>query len=229
MNAVRQPTTVGDVMTCRVVAVTRLASFKEIVRALEQWHVSAVPVVEEGTRVVGVVSEADLLRKEERREDEPPPVTSTASAASGPSTASTASAASRKAAALTAEQLMTAPAVTVRGDASLAQAARAMARHQVKRLPVVDARGMLKGVVSRGDLLKVFLRSDEEIARDVRENVVARLFPDAWRSVEVDVDEGVVTLSGLLGDRSLVPVADRLVRSVDGVVDVRFDLTQNRV
>ncbi|MEU1618307.1 CBS domain-containing protein [Streptomyces sp. NPDC005722] len=226
MNAVRQPTTVGDVMTCRVVAVTRLASFKEIVRALEQWHVSAVPVVEEGTRVVGVVSEADLLRKEEHREDEPPPVTSTAS---GPSTASAASAASRKAAALTAEQLMTAPAVTVRGDASLAQAARAMARHQVKRLPVVDARGMLKGVVSRGDLLKVFLRSDEEIARDVRENVVARLFPDAWRSVEVDVEEGVVTLSGLLGDRSLVPVADRLVRSVEGVVDVRFDLTQNRV
>ncbi|WUD71399.1 CBS domain-containing protein [Streptomyces sp. NBC_00510] len=215
MNAVRQPMTVGDVMTCRVVAVTRHASFKEIVRALEQWHVSAVPVVEDGTRVVGVVSEADLLRKEEHRVDEPPPVGG--------------SGGSGKAAALTAEQLMTAPAVTVRGDASLAQAARAMARHQVKRLPVVDARGMLKGVVSRGDLLKVFLRSDEDIARDVRENVVARLFPGAWRSVEVDVEEGVVTLSGLLGDRSLVPVADRLVRSVEGVVDVRFDLTPNRV
>ncbi|MDX2708871.1 CBS domain-containing protein [Streptomyces sp. PA03-6a] len=218
MNAVRQPMTVGDVMTCRVVAVTRRASFKEIVRALEQWHVSAVPVVEDGTRVVGVVSEADLLRKEEHRVDEPPPV----GGAGG-------SRGSGKAAALTAEQLMTAPAVTVRGDASLAQAARAMARHQVKRLPVVDARGMLKGVVSRGDLLKVFLRSDEDIARDVRENVVARLFPGAWRSVEVDVEEGVVTLSGLLGDRSLVPVADRLVRSVEGVVDVRFDLTPNRV
>ncbi|MFF7674716.1 CBS domain-containing protein [Actinacidiphila glaucinigra] len=124
---------------------------------------------------------------------------------------------------------MTSPAVTVRGDASLAWAARAMARHQVKRLPVVDERGMLKGVVSRGDLLKVFLRSDEDIARDVRENVVARHFPGAWRSVEVDVEEAVVTLSGLLGDRSLVPVADRLVRSVEGVVDVRFELTPNRV
>lgn len=215
MNAVRQPMTVDDVMTCRVVAVTRRASFKEIVRALEQWHVSAVPVVEDGTRVVGVVSEADLLRKEEHRDDGPPPVG--------------ASAASRRAAAPTAEELMTSPAVTVRGDASLAWAARAMARHQVKRLPVVDDRGMLKGVVSRGDLLKVFLRSDEDIARDVRENVVARLFPGAWRSVEVDVEEGVVTLSGLLGDRSLVPVADRLVRSVEGVVDVRFELTPHRV
>lgn len=215
MNAVRQPMTVGDVMTCRVVAVTRRASFEEIVRALEQWHVSAVRVVEDGTHVVGVVSEADLLRKEEHRVDGPPPVGGAG--------------ASGRAAALTAEQLMTAPAVTVRGDASLAQAARAMARHQVKRLPVVDARGMLKGVVSRGDLLKVFLRSDEDIARDVRENVVARLFPGAWRSLEVDVEDGVVTLSGLLGDRSLVPVADRLVRSVEGVVDVRFDLTSNRV
>ncbi|MGI5255144.1 CBS domain-containing protein [Actinacidiphila glaucinigra] len=124
---------------------------------------------------------------------------------------------------------MTSPAVTVRGDASLAWAAGAMARHQVKRLPVVDERGMLKGVVSRGDLLKVFLRSAEDIARDVRENVVARPFPGAWRSVEVDVEEGVVTLSGLLGDRSLVPVADRLVRSVEGVVEVRFELTPNRV
>ncbi|MDX2849548.1 CBS domain-containing protein [Actinacidiphila glaucinigra] len=215
MNAVRQPMTVGDVMTCRVVAVTRRASFKEIVRALEQWHVSAVPVVEKGTRVVGVVSEADLLRKEERRGDGPPPVG--------------ASAGSRGASALTAEELMTSPTVTVRGDASLAWAAGAMARHQVKRLPVVDERGMLKGVVSRGDLLKVFLRSAEDIARDVRENVVARLFPGAWRSVEVDVEEGVVTLSGLLGDRSLVPVADRLARSVEGVVEVRFELTPNRV
>jgi CBS domain-containing protein len=215
MNTTRQPTTVGDVMTCRVVAVTRHASFKEIVRALEQWHVSAVPVVENGTRVVGVVSEADLLRKEEHRENEPPPV----GPPHGPG----------KAAALTAEQLMTAPAVTVHGGATLAQAARAMARHQVKRLPVVDAEGMLKGVVSRGDLLKVFLRSDEDIARDIRENVVGGLFPGAWRSVEVDVVDGVVTLSGLLGDRSLVPVADRLVRSVEGVVDVRFELTPNRV
>ncbi|MEU4097670.1 CBS domain-containing protein [Streptomyces sp. NPDC026673] len=214
MNATRQPMTVDAVMTCRVVAVTRRASFKEIVGALERWHVGAVPVVEDGTRVVGVVSEADLLRGQEGREGVPPAVGRPAV---------------HREAALTAEELMTAPAVTVHGDASLAQAARTMARHRVKRLPVVDADGMLTGVVSRGDLLKVFLRSDEDIARDVRENVVAGLFPGAWRSVEVDVVDGVVTLSGLLGDRSLVPVADRLVRSVEGVVDVRFELTPNRV
>ncbi|MGW3245278.1 CBS domain-containing protein [Streptomyces sp. NPDC001070] len=215
MNTTRQPTAVGDVTTCRVVAVTRHASFKEIVRALEQWHVSAVPVVENGTRVVAVVSEADLWRKEEHRENEPPPM--------GPPHRP------GKASAVTAEQSLTTPAVTVQGGATLARAARAMARHRVKRLPVVDAEGMLTGVVSRGDLLKVFLRSDEDIARDIRENVVVGLFPGAWRSFEVDLVDGVVTLSGLLGDRAPVPVADRLVRPVEGVVDVRFELTPDRV
>lgn len=213
MNASGHPATVSDVMTRKVVAVTLGTSFKEIVRTLEQWRVSALPVVANGTRVVGVVSEADLLRKEERREDDAPPV----------------GAVPDKAAAVTAEQLMTAPAVTVRQDAPVAQAARAMALHGVKRLPVVDANGALQGVVSRGDLLKVFLRTDEDIARDVRGIVMVDLLPEAWQSVGIEVADGIVTVSGLLADRSLVPVVARLVRSVDGVVDVRFDLTSSRV
>ncbi|MDX3097881.1 CBS domain-containing protein [Streptomyces sp. ME01-24h] len=213
MNASGHPATVSEVMTRKVVAVTLGTSFKEIVRTLEQWRVSALPVVANGTRVVGVVSEADLLRKEERREDDAPPV----------------GAVPDKAAAVTAEQLMTAPAVTVRQDAPVAQAARAMALHGVKRLPVVDANGALQGVVSRGDLLKVFLRTDEDIARDVRGIVMVDLLPEAWQSVGIEVADGIVTVSGLLADRSLVPVVARLVRSVDGVVDVRFDLTSSRV
>ncbi|MDX3214999.1 CBS domain-containing protein [Streptomyces sp. ME02-6991-2B] len=213
MNASGHPATVSDVMTRKVVAVTLGTSFKEIVRTLEQWRVSALPVVANGTRVVGVVSEADLLRKEERREDDAPPV----------------GAVPDKAAAVTAEQLMTAPAVTVRQDASVAQAARAMALHGVKRLPVVDTNGALQGVVSRGDLLKVFLRTDEDIARDVRGIVMVDLLPEAWQSVGIEVADGIVTVSGLLADRSLVPVVARLVRSVEGVVDVRFDLTSSRV
>ncbi|WP_431946758.1 CBS domain-containing protein [Actinacidiphila sp. bgisy167] len=218
MNPGRRPATVGDVMTRKVVAVTPGTSFKEIVRTMEQWKVSALPVVGGGTRVVGVVSEADLLRKEEHREDVAPPVV-----------ADPAAAAPDKAAAVTAEQLMTAPAVTVHEDAPLAQAARAMALHRVKRLPVVDAQGVLRGVVSRGDLLKVFLRSDEDIAREVRELVMAELLREAWRSLDIDVAEGVVTVSGLLADRSLVPSVARMARSVEGVVDVRFDLTSSRV
>lgn len=104
-----------------------------------------------------------------------------------------------------------------------------MALHHVKRLPVVDADGTLRGVVSRGDLLKVFLRTDEYIARDVRDILAGEVLPGAWQLVDVEVTEGIVTVSGLLADRSLVPVVARMVRSVEGVVDVRFDLTSSRV
>jgi CBS domain-containing protein len=94
----------------------------------------------------------------------------------------------------------------------------------VKRLPVVDAVGILQGVVSRSDLLKVFLRGDEDIAEEIRHHVLGRL--PVTTALTVRVTEGVVTLGGLLPDRSLVPVVARAVRAVEGVVDIRLDLTQ---
>lgn len=103
-----------------------------------------------------------------------------------------------------------------------------MARHGVKRLPVVDDRGVLIGIVSRSDLLKVFLRSDEAIAQEVRHQVVAGRFPVPLDSVRVRVREGVVTLAGEVADTSVVPLALRLVRSVEGVVDVRSEITASR-
>ncbi|KOG87852.1 CBS domain-containing protein, partial [Streptomyces varsoviensis] len=129
-----------------------------------------------------------------------------------------------KAGALTAGELMTTPAITVHADATLAQAARVMARRGVKRLPVVDRHGLLEGVVSRSDLLKVFLRDDEDIAEEVTRTVVAR--PCLRQTVTVDVAEGVVTFGGALRDRSLVPVIARLARGVEGVVDVRVELDE---
>lgn len=126
---------------------------------------------------------------------------------------------------MTAAELMAAPAVTVHADATLSEAARIMARRKVKRLPVIDSEGMLKGIVSRGDLLKVFLRSDEEIAEEVRHEVVAYVFPDPAEPVRVRVSDGVVTLTGTTDDPSLAPVAARLVRAVEGVVDVKCDLS----
>ena len=88
---------------------------------------------------------------------------------------------------------------------------------------MVDAEGRLRGVISRGDLLKVFLRTDADIAGDVR-RVAAEHFPGTWQSVEVRVHEGVVTLGGLVHDTSAVPLVARLVRTVEGVVDVGFDI-----
>ncbi|MER5204212.1 CBS domain-containing protein [Streptomyces sp. NPDC002825] len=209
-----RPFTVADVMTKKVVAVLPRADFKEIVTTMQRWRVTAVPVVEGEGRVIGVVSEADLLLKEEfhehrlglieqmRRPD------------------ATAKAGSRRA-----EDLMTSPAVTVTSEASLAQAARLMAAHRVKRLPVVDGHGAIQGIVSRSDLLKVFLRPDEDLVAEVRRDVVERLFPLSHRGVDVRVDAGVVTLSGTVRDSALIPVAARLAGAVEGVVDVRCELT----
>ncbi|MER6573214.1 BON domain-containing protein, partial [Streptomyces sp. NPDC001093] len=105
-----------------------------------------------------------------------------------------------------------------------AEAARTMAQEGVKRLPVVDDAGLLAGIVSRADLLKVFLRDDDDIAEEVRHEIVARLLPPSSSDLRAEVHDGVVTLTGRIRDTSLVPLAARLVRAVEGVVDVRFDL-----
>ncbi|MFJ2238034.1 CBS domain-containing protein [Streptomyces sp. NPDC087859] len=200
------PYTVSDVMTHTVVAVGSEAPFKEIVELLDQWKVSAVPVLAGEGRVVGVVSEADLLPKEEVRDSDDAEFAERA-----------------KAGAVTAGELMSAPAVTVHADATVAEAARIMARRHVKRLPVVDRIGILQGVVSRSDLLKVFLRTDAEIAGEIRLSVLNRL--PVTTPLTVEVSEGVVTLGGSLPERGLEPVLARAMRAVEGVVDVRVELT----
>ncbi|WP_406835167.1 CBS domain-containing protein [Streptomyces sp. AHU1] len=202
------PYLVSDVMTRTVVALRKRAAFKDIARTMRRWKVSALPVLDGDRRVVGVVSEADLLPKEMLR-DAPDLY---ARSRGRPGIA--------KADATAAEDLMTAPAVTVRSDVTVACAARIMAQHRLKRLPVVDDKGVLQGIVSRTDLLKVFLREDAEIAGEVRREVVARFFGVTVEPIRVDVRDGVVTLTGRVRDTSLVPVVTRLVRSVEGVVDV---------
>ncbi|MEV6246774.1 CBS domain-containing protein [Streptomyces sp. NPDC051742] len=199
--------TVSDVMTHTAVAIGRDASYKEIVALMDQWKVSAVPVLEGEGRVVGVVSEADLLPKEEFRLDQPRPDEFAEAA---------------KAGALRAGELMSSPAVTVHPAATLAEAARIMATRKVKRLPVVNDIGMLEGVVSRSDLLKVFLRTDGEIEEEIRRSILGE--SAAPPELDVSVRDGVATVRGALADRSLVPLLARAVRAVEGVVDVRMDV-----
>ncbi|MEV7687041.1 CBS domain-containing protein [Streptomyces bungoensis] len=208
---------VSDVMTEPAVTVGRGTRFKEIARVMERHRVSALPVVESDGRVAGVVSEADLLPKEEFRGGEPARLTRPERIRRRADLA--------RARAMTAGELMTAPAVTVHGDDTLARAARIMAVHHVKRLPVVGADDRLRGVVSRGDLLKVFLRPDEDIEEEVRRTVVSYLFPAFAHAVRVSVRDGVVTLRGPVQDTSLIWVAERLVRAVEGVVGVESRLS----
>ncbi|MGV4981059.1 CBS domain-containing protein [Streptomyces sp. NRAIS4] len=207
------PALVRDVMTHRVVALRAGASFKDIVKVMREWRVSALPVLDDAGRVVGVVSEADLLPKEEYRDGgigRYGPMRDLAEV--------------HRADAVTAAGLMTAPAVTVAPDATFAHAARLMARTKVKRLPVVARDGTLRGIVSRSDLLKVFLRDDEDIAEEVRREVVVRLFGPRTATVRVEVHDGVVTLAGRVRETALVPFAARLARAVAGVVDVHCAL-----
>ncbi|CAL2057781.1 conserved protein of unknown function [Streptomyces murinus] len=203
------PSRVGDVMTRAAVAVGRTALFKDIVARMEQWNVSALPVLEGDGRVVGVVSEADLLPKEEFRDSDPDRMTQRRRLGD-----------LAKAGGVTAEDLMSTPAVTVHADATLAEAARIMALKRVKRLPVVTAEGVLEGVVSRGDLLKVFLRDDRELADEIRREVLDVLFPAPVEPLHVVVVDGVVTLTGKVTDGTRIPLAVRMVRGVEGVVGV---------
>ncbi|MFD9354417.1 CBS domain-containing protein [Streptomyces sp. NPDC060031] len=190
--------TVNDVMTHAVISIDRATAFKDIVEALRMWNVSALPVRAQDGQVVGVVSEADVLLKPQ-----------------SPDTAHD----------TTAEQLMTRPATTVTKDATIPTAARLMARGHLKRLPVVDGDGRLVGVVSRGDLLKVFLRPDEDIGAEIRELIMYQLIPHGYAEVRVHVANGIAYLDGSLPDPAMEDVVVRAAGTVPGVIDVKADFT----
>ncbi|SIM75117.1 CBS domain-containing protein [Micromonospora cremea] len=202
---------VGDVMTREVATVVAETPYREIVDVLVRREVSAVPVVDGFGRVLGVVSEADLLHRIERA-GEPAQRRAFESRRRRASL--------DKSEALLAGDLMTAPAVTTCPQASLPAAARLLDREQVKRLPVLDDLGRLVGIVSRADLLRVHLRSDAEIREDVVQEVLRRVLAVRDGLVTVEVRHGEVTLAGRLDRRSAVDLAGRLAAQVSGVVEV---------
>ncbi|MBS2961518.1 CBS domain-containing protein [Actinocrinis puniceicyclus] len=209
--------TVESVMTpvAQVVSVRPGTPYKEVVKLLTQHAVSAVPVLGEAGHVLGVVSEADLLFKETR----------TASSGSARAAISPKQALSRhKAEGATAVELMTAPAVTIRPDEQVAAAARRLEEHRIKRMPVVDGEGRLVGIVSRRDLLRVFLRTDREMEAELRSLLVDSFWidPNGWSA---RVSEGRVLLSGRMDRRSTVRIAESAARRIDGVVAVDNELT----
>ena len=203
---------VKDIMTTDVVAVRADASYRDMTVMLREHRVSGFPVLDDDGKVVGVVSETDLLAKEALDADprlHPGPLTWRAHAKQA------------KARGLTAADLMTRPAVTIGPDEPASRAARLMYSRKLKRLPVVDRGGRLAGIVSRADVLSVFSRADEEIRREVRQDVIADGFftdPDRFT---VTVEDGIVTL---VGDPGSVILGDNIVdqvRHLEGVVAVR--------
>ncbi len=124
----------------------------------------------------------------------------------------------------TAGEAMTAPAITIEADSPVSEAARAMVENGVNRLPVVES-GRLAGIVTRADLVRLFTRSDEEIAREIREDVAGRLMWIAPGRLEVAVERGEVVLSGQVDTELEAELLEKRVRLVAGVVGVRSDLS----
>ena len=205
-------TAVKDVMTTQVVAVRRGATFKEMAAALRQFRVSALPVIDENEKVIGVVSEADMLAKEALGDP-------------GVISGLLHHREVHKAEGVTAGDLMTHPAVTVRPEESVEHAARLMYTLRIKRLPVVNAGGCLVGLISRTDLLAVYDRPDEEIRVEILDQVILHEFLEDPRQFSVAVQDGVVTLQGSPETAALGHDIVRKVRHVQGVVAVRDRLS----
>jgi CBS domain-containing protein len=207
---------VADVMTVDVLTVSKETSLREVAALLMERRISGLPVVDEG-RVIGVVSEGDILAKErgrlaERRGLFGVLLTDRATA-------------ELKLEARTAEAAMTSPALTIGPDRSVAEAAGTMVDKGVNRLPVVNADGELLGIVTRADLVRAFVRTDSELSAEICQDVLVKMLWIPPGSVEVAVDEGVVTLKGEVENRATAEMLPGFVRRVPGVVAVRSDVS----
>jgi CBS domain-containing protein len=204
---------VKELMTREVVTIPPETSLKEVAATLAREGVSGLPVCDVDGRVLGVVSEGDILYKEQSRPDR----------RGGPLARLVDGgwyAAAAKGAARTAGEAMTAPAVTIGPDRPVAAAARMMVERQVNRLPVVKD-GQLFGIVTRADLVRAFTRSDDDVAAEIREHVLRRALWVEPGTIEVAVENGEVTLRGALESRSDVRLLSKLTARVPGVVTVR--------
>lgn len=207
---------VREVMTHSVFTVRPETPFKEIAETLVSAAVSGVPVVDEDGTIAGIVTEEDLITKEayapSPRRRRLPSFIGGLLAGDEPWF--------RKAQGVTAGDVMTRQVVTVEPDATVHEAARLMIEMNVKRLPVVDEEGRLVGIVSRGDIVRIFARDDGQL-KDVIVDLLRRTaFVEPDHRVTVAVGAGIVTLEGKVAYEGDIRVVEALVGAVDGVVGV---------
>jgi CBS domain-containing protein len=208
--------TVQDVMTRDVVVAHEPTPFHELVELLSRHRINALPVVDDARHVLGIVCDSDLVLKEVQALKgrlEPGELTTRQRMERA------------KAAGITAREVMTAPVVTVYPEELVADAARRLHAWKLDQLPVVDRAGVLIGIISRADVLKVFLRSDQKIRFELLDDIAGRLLRLPADAVQVEVVGGVVTLAGHLERRSRVVALTELAGLVDGVVAVRNQFT----
>ena len=204
-------TAVKDVMTTRVIWVRKDAPFRELAAALRRHRVSAFPVLGDDDKVIGVVSEADMLTKEAV---DPGVISGILHHRDA-----------EKARGTTAGDLMTAGVVAVAPDDTVSRAAQLMYSRKVKRLPVLDAGGHLVGIISRADVLAIFDRADEDIRREITDEVLLGEFLVDPKAFDVKVSNGIVTLTGTPETNKAGHEIAARVRHVQGVVAVRDRLS----
>ena len=203
---------VDELMTKDFIAVGPDTTLKEVAAILTERRISGVPVIGERLEVLGVVSEADILVKERGPEPKPGGVFGWLLAGGRPD--------DERLAARTAGEAMTAPAITVAQTRRVSAAARLMLEYGVKRLPVVDRDRKLVGIVTRSDLVRAFARTDEEIAREIRDELTRTLLLERPEAVDVRIVRGEVTLSGEVERKFDAEILPRFVARVPGVVSV---------
>lgn len=201
--------TVQEIMTNRVIWVKKDATFREMAVALREHRISAFPVVDDDHKVIGVVSEADMLNKE-ALDDEPGVMSGILHHRD-----------QVKARGVTAGDLMTTAVVAVRPEDTVEHAAKLMYDRRVKRLPVTDENGRLVGIISRADVLSVFDRTDAQIRNEITEEVLLGGFLVDPLAFSVTVKDGIVTLGGRPETREIGHEVVRQIRHVQGVVAVR--------
>jgi CBS domain-containing protein len=208
---------VHEVMTTDVATTTPEALLKDAALQLVRGRISGMPVVDGDRHVVGVVSEADILAKE-GDEQKPGGFLQWLVDPGDPWVAA-------RFDAVTVGDAMSSPARTIPADRTVAEAATLMLDENVNRLPVVDAEGTLIGLVSRGDLVRAFVRTDEEIMKEIEEDVLRRVMWLNPSDVEVTIEDGIVTIKGEVASEADADLLPKFVRRVPGVVEVSSTLT----
>lgn len=210
---------ISDVMTSHVQSVRRSAPLKEVARLLIDSQISGVPVVDVDGTVLGVVSEADFLVKEQGADAIRHRPLARFLGESSETRAQVA-----KLAAVTAAEAMTAPAITIGSSSRISEAAALMSARKVNRLPVVDD-GRLVGIVTRADLVRAYVRSDNELADTIRDDVLLRVLWLDPTLFDVTVTDGVASIGGRVERRSTAEMIERTVSMVPGIVAVRVDVS----
>jgi len=206
---------VRDAMTdaADLVTVPVDATLKRVAELMLERRVSGLPVVDADGRVLGVISEADVVSGETGGTGGQG-MMARARALGDPGALSIPR---------TAGEAMSSPAVTIGPDETVMEAAHQIAARGVNRLPVVDEDGRLVGIIARADVVRAFARSDDEIADAVRAEVRRSLGHGA-DAVQVAVIDGEVLLSGEVGTESDAKLAAFFATRVPGVVAVRSEL-----